>query len=123
MIFFLFLYIFVFFGMISHAYSSYEQRYHRYYTFGNLKNSTLAFLIRSYRPHTFWWESIHLAKRVTIISASVFLLAYEQNLMYMLMLFILLGFLFLDIIAFPFEKKSMLECYCIINSYCRWLCI
>jgi hypothetical protein len=77
---------------------------------------TLGFLTRSYGKRTYWWEIIHILKRIAIIICGIMLLRSKGSEIYVVMFFILLGFLLLEILAFPYERRSMMRLSLLWNS-------
>lgn len=65
-------------------------------------------LTRSYRPSLYWWECVQLLKRVVIILFGTLDSGIGTE-KYLSMFIVLLVFLMTDLIAFPYERKSLMK--------------
>jgi hypothetical protein len=111
MVFFVILYFFLFIGLLLKSYKiNHLKTFNRtLMRSANQDHNLFAYLVRSYRPKTYWWEMVHIIKRILIIACGAFLLPYQGTVVYVVIFFILLGFLFLDIVAIPYERKSVMK--------------
>ncbi len=73
------------------------------------------FLARSYRPSLYWWELVHILKRVVIISFGTFDSSIGTE-KYISMFIVLSVFQMVDLLAFPYERKSLMKISMLWNS-------
>jgi hypothetical protein len=73
------------------------------------------FLARSYRPSLYWWELVHVLKRVVIILFGTLDSGIGTE-KYTSMFFVLLVFQMVDLLAFPYERKSLMKISMLWNS-------
>jgi hypothetical protein len=59
---------------------------------------------------------VHILKRIAIAICGLMLVRSKGAEIYIVMFFILMGFLLLDIIAFPYERRSMMRMSLLWNS-------
>jgi hypothetical protein len=72
------------------------------------------FLTRSYRPSLYWWELVHLLKRLAIILFGTFDIRVGTE-KYFSILIVLLIFFMIDLTFFPYERKSLMQISMIWN--------
>ncbi len=73
------------------------------------------FLARSYRPSLYWWELVHILKRVVIILFGTFDSSIGTE-KYISMFVVLSVFQMVDLLAFPYERKSLMKISMLWNS-------
>jgi hypothetical protein len=110
MVLFIFIYIVLYIAIIAKAFIKIYKSNMTY------SSATVEFLTRTYNDRTYWWEAVHILKRVSIIACGVMLPRSKGSEVYVIMFFVLLGFLLLDILAFPYQRKSMMRLSLMWNS-------
>jgi hypothetical protein len=110
MVLFSLIYVVIYIAIISRTFFRIYKSHMKY------SSQTAEFLTRSYNDRTFWWEAVHILKRVAIIACGVMLPRSKGSEVYVIMFFVLLGFLLLDILAFPYQRKSMMRLSLMWNS-------
>jgi hypothetical protein len=79
-------------------------------------HGAVRYLTRSYRYSTYWWEIVVISKRIAIIFFGVLNAGSKNSEIYFAMFVVLLVFLLLDIVAFPYETRSMMRLSLMWNS-------
>jgi hypothetical protein len=110
------LYVFVYFGILIRNFLKCRGIFKKSGLSVDDLSGTIGFLTRSYANHTYWWEAVHILKRIAIVVCGLMLVRSKGAEIYIVMFFILLGFLLLDIIAFPYERRSMMRMSLLWNS-------
>jgi hypothetical protein len=116
MSFFLITFVGVYFVVLGKQFWRYRSLFNSHVQAVDVLPETIGFLTRSYGKRVYWWELVHLFKRIAIIVCGIMLLRSKGPEVYVVMFFILLGFLLLDILAFPYERKSMMRISLLWNS-------
>jgi hypothetical protein len=79
-------------------------------------DGAVRYLTRSYRHSLYWWEIVLILKRMSIIFFGMLSTSSSHSEIYFAMFVILLIFLILDIVAFPYETRSMMRLSLMWNS-------
>jgi hypothetical protein len=113
---FFIIYVFVYFGVLAKSFLKCRGIFKKSRLIVDDLSGTIGFLTRSYANRTYWWEAVHILKRIAIVVCGLMLVRSKGAEIYIVMFFILLGFLLLDIIAFPYERRSMMRMSLLWNS-------
>jgi hypothetical protein len=116
MCFFLLIFVCLYFGIIAKNFWKHRSLFQKNAIDIETLPQTIAFLTRSYGKRVYWWEVVHLFKRIAIIVCGIMILRSKGPEVYVIMVFILLAFLLLDILALPYERKSMMRISLLWNS-------
>jgi hypothetical protein len=65
------------------------------------------YLTRYYKDTVYWWEGIHTLKKILILSIGRLAFSNDQTSKYFATFFLLLFFLLLEVIVFPYARSSM----------------
>jgi hypothetical protein len=81
------------------------------------------YLTRYYKPNVYWWESVHILKRICIIVVGKITFDDQGDSKYFATFFFLLAFLLLEVLVFPYSRDSLMKLSIVWNTVALFLLI